>query len=371
MIIENQKEREIGLEQKRANTVQRESGIELYRIITMLVIVAHHYIVNSGIIEMINQETAMNFRAVFAMLFGWGGKTGINCFVLITGYFMCKSHITVKKFLKLLLSVEFYSAALYVLFVLFGYRAFRFLDLIEVLMPIQDIATGFTSAYLVFMLFIPFLNVLLHALTQKQHQILIFLSVFVYSVWSSIGFEVTFNYVTWFAILYVIAAYVRLYPNYLFENKKLWAFMSIISLLLSWLSVISLMYAAQLLGKNFGIAYYFVSDSNKILALVTGLCTFMFFKNINIGYHPWINKIAASAFGVLLIHANSDTMRQWLWRDTLDNVRAYYSEYFVIHAVSSVLAVYIACTVIDFVRIQVLEKPFLKWYDDKLKNKDI
>lgn len=357
------------MEQKITKNVQRESGIELYRIITMLVIVAHHYIVNSGIIELVNQESSMNFRAVFAMLFGWGGKTGINCFVLITGYFMCKSHITVKKFLKLLLSVEFYTVAIYALFVISGYRVFRFQDFIKALLPIQDISKGFTSAYLVFMLFIPFLNVLLHALTQKQHQILIFLFVFVYSVWSSIGFEVLFNYVTWFAILYVIAAYIRLYPNYLFENTKLWAFMSIISLLLSWLSVIALMYVAQLLGKNFDVAYYLVSDSNKILALSTGLCTFMLFKNINMGYHPWINKIAASAFGVLLIHANSYTMIEWLWKDTLNNVGAYCSEYFIVHAVFSVLAVYVVCTVIDFVRIQLVEKPFFKWYDYKYRAK--
>lgn len=31
--------------------------------------------------------------------------TGIDCFVLITGYFMCKSHITLRKYLKLLLEV--------------------------------------------------------------------------------------------------------------------------------------------------------------------------------------------------------------------------------------------------------------------------
>lgn len=30
-------------------SVQRESGIELFRIVTMLVIVAHHYVVNSGL----------------------------------------------------------------------------------------------------------------------------------------------------------------------------------------------------------------------------------------------------------------------------------------------------------------------------------
>ena len=30
-----------------------------------------------------------------------------------------------------------------------------------------------------------------------------------------------------------------------------------------------------------------------------------------------INTISASTFGVLLIHANSDFMRQWLWNDTI------------------------------------------------------
>lgn len=87
----------------------RDSSIELFRIITMICIVAHHYVVNSGVIQEITPMNALTFNSLFSLVFGWGGKTGINCFLLITGYFMCKSNITVKKFLKLFLEIEFYN----------------------------------------------------------------------------------------------------------------------------------------------------------------------------------------------------------------------------------------------------------------------
>ncbi len=45
------KEKIIQIENKK----KRDSNIELLRIILMIVIVAHHYVVNSGIMESINQ----------------------------------------------------------------------------------------------------------------------------------------------------------------------------------------------------------------------------------------------------------------------------------------------------------------------------
>ena len=88
----------------------RLSNFELYRIIVMLLIVAHHYVVNSGV-EPLMAENPLAAKSIFLYLLGMWGKTGINCFVLITGYFMCKKQITLRKFLKLLLEVEFYNDA--------------------------------------------------------------------------------------------------------------------------------------------------------------------------------------------------------------------------------------------------------------------
>lgn len=98
---------------------ERNSNIELYRIIVMFMIVAHHYLVNSGLIQVIENEP-LTAKSAFFYVFGMWGKTGINCFVLITGYFMCRSKITLRKFLKLFLQIEFYNIVINLIFVFIG-----------------------------------------------------------------------------------------------------------------------------------------------------------------------------------------------------------------------------------------------------------
>lgn len=53
---------------------QRKSNLELFRIITMFIIVAHHYVVNSPLIGLVHEEGKVNFNSIFLLLFGWGGK---------------------------------------------------------------------------------------------------------------------------------------------------------------------------------------------------------------------------------------------------------------------------------------------------------
>ena len=117
---------------------------------------------------------------------------------------------------------------------------------------------------------------------------------------------------------------------------------------------------------KFGLAnnpYKYVSDSNTFLAVATGVSLFMTFKDLKMKYHKWINTIAASTFGVLLIHANSDTMRQWLWKDVLYNVGMYNSKWLVVHAIGSVMAVYVICVLIDLIRINLIEKKVMGYLD--------
>lgn len=73
-----------------------------------------------------------------------------------------------------------------------------------------------------------------------------------------------------------------------------------------------------------------------------------------------INTIAASTFGVLMIHANSNTMRQWLWHDVCNNVDTYETGNVVVHAIVCVVAIYMVCTIVDMMRIRFIEKPLLK-----------
>lgn len=342
----------------------RDSSLELLRIITMGIIVAHHYVVNSQLTWGITSENVMSFDSLFALLYGWGGKTGINCFMLITGYFMCKSNISVRKFLKLVLEIVFYRFIFYFIFVATGYIDLSMISFIKNVIPIFGIGTGFIGSFIMFYLCIPFINILVRGMNEKQHILLLILSITVYTVFPSLlNISVSVNYVIWFTIIYFISSYFRLYPKKIFESKKVWGWITVVCLLLSWVSVI----VGAITFRDTGNRdwYFWVADSNKILALATSVSAFLFFKNLNLRYNAVINKIAASAFGVLLIHANSDAMRQWLWIDTLKNASMLHNDYFVVHAIVSVVVVYIICTLIDFVRIRFLEKPFFAWYDKR------
>ncbi len=355
------------MSEKQANISQsrpRNTNLELFRILTMLLIIAHHYVVNSGLTASNGPiyRDLWSVRSVLLLVFGAFGKTGINCFVLITGYFMCTSKITAKKFAKLLLEVEFYKIALYLIFVLTGYQSFSVSGFAKAILPFTSIKANFVGCFLVFYLLIPFLNVLLQSLCEKQHLRLLLLLVAVYvGLGTLLGGNITMNYVTWFVVLYVLAAYIRLYPKPMFQNTKFWGVLALSAVIISALSVVAGAYLVSKRGQ--GSVYFLLVDSNKILAVATALCGFMFFKNVNIKSSKFINAVAASAFGVLLIHSGSDTMRTFLWNDLLKVQNMYGSAYLALHAILSVIGIYAACTAIDYLRILLLERPFFRLWD--------
>lgn len=343
---------------------ERQSGIELFRIVIMMLIIAHHYVVNSGLTLADGPVSTdpLSWRSLFLSIFGAWGKAGINCFVLITGYFMCKSKITMKKFMKLLLEVMFYGLLIKSIFWITGYSQFIIASFVMALIPVTTISTGFTNAFIVFYLLIPFLSILVQNMNERQHIMLIAWCSFTYILLGTIpGFSVTMNYVSWYSVLFIVASYLRMYPKKAFENTKLWAVLTAVSTLLAILSVIVCSWLRAKVGI-FG-PYSFVVDSNSFLAFAVGLASFMLFKNLRIGYRKTINTIAVSTFGVFLIHTRGDAMRHWLWVDTLDVVGHYGSKYMPLHAIGSVLAIFIICTIIDQLRIRFIEKPFFRLWD--------
>ena len=201
---------------------ERNSNIELYRIIVMLLIVMHHYVVNSGLLDEMF-KTPLAPESIFLYLFGMWGKTGIDCFVLITGYFMCKSSISLYKFVKLLLQIELYNVLFYCIFLYTGYMTLSFSNIIQVINPIPSVNTGFISCFLLFYLFIPFLNILLNNLSKSQHLLLVILCLGIYTILGTVPWiSVTLNYITWFCILYVVASYIRIYGIGRSEDKMFW-----------------------------------------------------------------------------------------------------------------------------------------------------
>lgn len=359
----------------------RDSLLELYRIIVMLAIVAHHYVVNSGVLSVVSESHDPN--VMFLRCFGGWGKIGINCFVLITGYFMCTSQITLKKFLKLYLEIVFYSIVLNAVFVLTGYEPLTTRMMVSTFFPIAEITTDcFIGAFLVFFLTIPFLNVLVTHMDRRQHGLLIALLVIVFSILPFIpSFVFAYNHVEWFAILYIISSYLRKYPSRITENRKLWALISIAAVICGIGSIFAINAYNTAFHKLVPV-WYFLADANKITALAVAICCFMAFKpkqivrGANEEIRPVIpnsriiNNIASATFGVLLIHANSDAMRRWLWQDVC-NVKGNYLNCSSIvdllaYSTGCVLVIFVICVAIDLLRQRFIERPlFDKLFPEK------
>ena len=335
----------------------RNSNLELYRIIVMLLIIAHHYVVNSGLFDVLHNEP-FNVSSSLMLLFGAWGKTGINCFVLITGYFMCKSSFSWDKLLKLYLQITFYAIIIYGIFCISGHERLNLYNIMWQLWPAKSIADGFTSCFLLFYLFIPFLNIFINGLDRKKHVLLLMLLLFVFSLLPTIPvIRMTFNYVGWFMVLYLVGSYIRLYG---FGNRirhSVWGWSTLILVLLASWTIIGMIYLYKSNYIPVFYPYFFISDSNKILSLAIAVTSFMYFKDLRIPHSRVINAMGGATFGVFLIHTRGDVMRNWLWRETVDCIGNY--KYDVIwtigYAVGCVLVIFIVCTGIDWFRGKLIE----------------
>lgn len=327
----------------------------------MLLIVAHHYVVNSGLIQHLRDEP-MNIASSAMILFGAWGKTGINCFVLITGYFMCKSRFTWEKFLKLYIQIAFYTIIIYGIFCITGHERLSAYNILWKLWPTKSISYGFTSCFILFYLFIPFLNIFVQSLNRRKHLILVILMLFVFSILPTVPvISISFNYVTWFTVLYFVGSYIRFYEPGESIKHSTWGWLSLSLILIALCSIIGIVSIYKLGYFPKFSPYFFISDSNKILSLLIAISSFMYFKDMNIPHSRLINSIGGATFGVLLIHANSDAMRTWLWKETVDCIGNYKDDIWITlgYAVGCVLIIFVVCAGIDWFRGNFIEPKLL------------
>lgn len=280
----------------------------------------------------------------------------INVFVLITGYFMCKKEFQWQKVINLLCLMIFYKYVIYAIFVLIGYEPFMLKGFAKTLLFIPlGFGKGFAASFLGLYVLVPFINKAIKNFEQKEMQRLILTLLVLFTLLSSFLLNTAFEYIGWYVTVYLIGAYLHLYPVEFLEKRKNCILLSLGTLFLCYASVVGISFAAYKMKRNLPV-YWFVNDSNKILAILTAVSLFCLFKTFKIGHIKIINTLASSTFGILLIHASSDTMRNWLWNDVMKVSQAYAQKLFPLYAVGAVFTVYFSCFAIDFIRKQILRR---------------
>ena len=144
----------------------RNSNLEIYRIICMFLIVVHHYALHG----FSNLNLDFSFNKIILDILTLGGKIGLSGFILISGYFMINSKFTFTKFLKILGQVLFYSITFLTLFatILEPVRPIGMNQILKSILPITFSAYWFITNYILLMILSPFINKLVFSLSKNR-----------------------------------------------------------------------------------------------------------------------------------------------------------------------------------------------------------
>lgn len=220
----------------------------------------------------------------------------------------------------------------------------------------------FVTVYLMMYALFPFLNRAIHAMNRQQHRMCCCALVLVFSVLPNFAYVSDFTGVRggssllWFATLYILAAYFRLYVPERIKQQK-WMLPGYLLCCLLICGERFLAYAVT--PKVFGtvkLASFFYAK-NSILTLAASLLLLQFFRGLHI-HGKFTSKIigftAPLTFAVYLLHDNP-TLRPVLW-SWIDLPAGAESPLLIVRVLLTAVCIFTICCLIEFVRKWLFEK---------------
>ena len=338
--------------------INRNTSIELLRIISMIMIMFHHFAYHGNFEWNFNEFTLPHLWYDFILM---GGKVGVDIFVLISGYFLIENTEKLfqpKKLLKFWGQVVFYSIMTYLLSVMLRLNAFEIKQLIKVCLPITYPGWWFASTYFMLYLIHPFLNKLLYGLSKTEYQYLILMMVLCWSIIPTATTQLfESNSLLWFVTLYGIAGYVNLYGgNQKLQSKHYFSLYFMVLIITYTVSTTFLFLGTKKEEWSTHAIDFF--EIERLPILLMAITLFMGFVTLKMNYHKWINMIASATFGVYLIH-DSSYIRYYLWTNIFKINQYQDSTFLILYSILVVFILYVSCTMIDLIRKKLVEKPYM------------
>lgn len=337
----------------------RYMNLDLLRIVAMLMVVLLHVIGKGG---MYNVYPVLSLKYDFVWFIELICIVAVNCYVLLSGYFLIKSKFKLGKLIQLIGEVLFYSIFIYLISIMAGNASFGFEKSLIAFFPVIGGEYWFITAYVGMYMLAPFINTFIEKLNRVQHARLIAVLVLFFSFMPTLSFfgdafgvagnQLNFGYATsWFIVLYFVAAYIRLWYTPTYNLHKYFR----IYLAIVGVNFVSFLVATMLLHEwNVTILTKYIEYMlayNSITVFASSIALFMVFLNLRI-YSPAINmaiaKIAPLTLATYLIHENPN-VRNVLWK-SLDIAGHAYNKYFIVYAVICAVGIYVGSILIDYAR---------------------
>ena len=279
-------------------TYNRDSNVELMRLICMIMILIHHLIIrlffNTDIILM--HQGGVNPTEVFFIVLNSFCYIGVNCFLLISGYYGIRFKLC--GLLNLYLICVFYSLITHCEDVcILKTESFTIWTIKDIILVFsQQHYWWYIKCYVILYLFSPLLNKALNHFTKHEYRftlVLMAIANLYFGYWWGKYNPDGYN-VGHFVFVYIIGRYIGRFvsPNFI-DNKRYFSISCyvIVILIFSTLSV-----AAHYLP----IPHWQTYPYNNPLLLVGSLCFFLFMLSFHF-HNLSINKLATSALSIYLL----------------------------------------------------------------------
>ena len=332
---------------------ERESKFELLRIVSMILIIASHYSLHGGLLE---SDVTLNY--IVASLLNVGGKLGVTCFVLITGYFMVDKSFKLSNVLRIAMQTLFY--ALIALFILFLFNRDININIAinTLLSPINGLY-WFVTAYIGMYILSPFLNIVARKI-NNNYGLLIFLGFFISIVpFIFVSSHFMVDNIRWFCFIYLIGAYLKHtdMPVLLQKRAEITFWLMI---MIMWGSSLVLYFFHEKYNMTWDLdkANYF-HKMNSPTILIAGIALFLIFSKKNFR-NKTVNFIAGSTFACYLLHDNTYT-KDIIWKNIFNIDRVLNKSIIIVipHLLLCIVTIFIAAISIEFIRKKI-EKILLK-----------
>ena len=245
-------------------------------------------------------DKSISFNKIYLEFIQMGGDFGINCFVMISSYFIIDSTFEITRLLKLILKIWSYTFGIMLIFLVFNSKI-NGLMFIKSLIPLTTNLFWFASAYTIFYSMTPFLNNFIRNCNRKAHFKVISLNLL---IWCLIPIFLPYNFyyteILWFITLYLCISYIKIYNPLITTNLKQQITVALTSCLFILVSIIIFSYMSD---KFFIFDKYitFYERRNRLPMFLFSLNIFLLFKNMNITSNNIVNTVASTTFGVYLI----------------------------------------------------------------------
>ena len=328
----------------------RNANMELLRIVSMLMILTLHFFAQGQVLTSVTPSHGFNYHFV------WITESvcliSVNCYMLLSGFFLYRVVFRWRRVLSLYLQVVFYSLILAPFCFLLRLEPLS-IDSLLLFPPVSGRNNWYVTVYFALVFLSPVLNADVRNTSRQVFRALLLMLFFLFYVIPTCFFYVDqFNLgggytILWYMFVYLLGAYIG---KYNIHNTPLPPALLFCSILLLPLSKGLMEVASRRFGRLVPFTR-FLYTYNAVPVLLAAIAVFLFFVRLRIQspvLSRIINAVGKTTFGVFYIHSYY-LLRPHLWV-ALGSLKYLDSPLFVPYTLCAVLFIFTLCSLVDLAR---------------------